>query len=83
VLQLLVRRRGGHEEALAVPGGEAPDDAGPGYGGVDYGDDVLELRFEDGVEVCGGALGDEGVAVCESGEDADSVRAFVSILCYV
>ena len=37
------------------------------------GDDVLQLGFEDGVEVLGGADGDEGIRVGEGGEDADSV----------
>jgi len=37
------------------------------------GDYILQFGFEDGVEVFGGANGDEGVGVCEGGEDADSV----------
>jgi hypothetical protein len=39
---------------------------------VHDGNDVCELGFEDGIEVCGGALGHEGVAVGKCGEDADS-----------
>ena len=38
-----------------------------------YGYHILQLGFEDAVEVLGGADGDEGVGVGEGGEDADSV----------
>jgi hypothetical protein len=38
------------------------------------GDDILQLGFEDGVEVLGRADGDDGVGVCEGGEDADSAH---------
>ena len=71
VLQLLVRGGGGDEQALAVAGGEAADDAGARDGGADNGDDVGELGLEDAVKVFAGALGDEGVRVGEGGEDAD------------
>lgn len=74
MLQFLVGGRGRDEEAVFVAGCEAPDDAGAGDGAVADGDYVLELGFEDGVEVFGGADGDEGVGVCEGGEDADSGR---------
>ena len=40
-----------------------------------YGNDVLELGFEDGVKVFRGADCDEGVGVCEGREDADSGEA--------
>lgn len=49
VLQLLVRRAGGDEQALAVSGRQATDDACAGDGAVADGDDVLELGFEDAV----------------------------------
>lgn len=52
VLQLLVGRAGGDEEASAVSGGEATDDARAGDGAVADGDDVLELGFEDAGGVC-------------------------------
>lgn len=52
VLQLLVGRAGGDEEALAVSGRQAPDDARAGDGAVADGDDVLELGFEDAGGVC-------------------------------
>ena len=53
VLELLVRRAGGDEEALAVSGCETTDDARAGDGAVADGDDVLELGFEDAVgRVC-------------------------------
>ena len=74
MLQLLVRRRGGDEQALAIACRETPDDAGAGDGAVADGDDVLEFGFEDAVEVLGGADGDEGVGVGEGGEDADSAK---------
>jgi hypothetical protein len=51
VLQLLVRGRGGHQQAFAVAGGQAADDAGAGDGGVADGDYALELGFEDAVRV--------------------------------
>lgn len=52
VLQLLVRRAGGDEEAFAVSGGQTADDACAGDGAVADGDDVLELGFEDAGGVC-------------------------------
>jgi hypothetical protein len=51
VLQLLVRGRGGHQQAFAVAGGQAADDTGAGDGGVADGDYALELGFEDAVRV--------------------------------
>lgn len=71
MLELLVGGGGGDEETLSVAGGEAADDAGASDGGADGGNDVLEFGLEDGVEVFGGAEGDEGVGVCEGREDAD------------
>lgn len=47
VLQLLVRGGRGHQQALAVAGGEAADDACAGNGGAHDGDDVLQLGLED------------------------------------
>lgn len=49
VLQLLVGGGRGDEQAFAVAGGQAADDAGAGNGGVADGDYVLELGFEDAV----------------------------------
>lgn len=73
VLQLLVRRRRRDQQALAVAGRQAPDDARAGDGRVADGDDVLQLGLEDRVEVLRRADGDEGVRVGEGREDADSV----------
>lgn len=74
VLQLLIAGRRGHEQAFAVAGGEAADDAGSGNGGVADGYYVLQFGFEDRVEVFRGADGDEGVAVGQGCEDSDSAR---------
>ena len=71
MLQFLVGGGGWHEQAFAVSGGETADDVRAGDGGVADGDDVLQLGFEDGVEVLGGADGDEGVGVGERREDTD------------
>lgn len=80
MLELLVGRGGGDEQAFAVAGRETAYYAGAGDGGVADGDHVLQFCFEDGVEVFRGADGDEGVGVCEGGEDADSVnRSMVSM----
>lgn len=49
VLQLLVGGRGRDQQAFAVAGGQAADDARAGDGGVADGDDILELGFEDAV----------------------------------
>lgn len=49
VLQFLVGGRGGDEQAFAVTGGQAADDACAGDGGVADGNDILELGFEDTV----------------------------------
>ena len=73
MLQFLIGSRGGHEEAFAVAGRQAPDDACARDRAVADGDDVLQLGFEDAVEVFRGADGDECVGVGEGGEDADSV----------
>jgi len=47
MLQLLVRRARRHQQALAVPRRQAPDDARAGDRAVAYGDDILELGLED------------------------------------
>ena len=52
VLQLLVRGRGGHQQAFAVAGGQAADDTGAGDGGVADGDYALEFGFEDAGRGC-------------------------------
>lgn len=49
VLQLLVGRRGRDQQAFAVAGGQAADDARACNGGVADGDHILELGFEDAV----------------------------------
>lgn len=63
VLQFLVRGTGGYEQAFAVAGCEASDYPRAGDCAVADGDYVLQLGFEDAVEVLGGADGDEGVGV--------------------
>ena len=72
MLQFLIGGRGGDQQPLAVSGRQAADDSSAGNGGVADGYYVLQLGFEDGVEVFGGADGDEGVAVCESCENTNS-----------
>jgi hypothetical protein len=76
VLQLLVRRRRGDEEAVAVACGEAADDAGAADGGVYDWDHVAEVGLEGGVEVCAALDGGEAVRVGELGEDADVAAVF-------
>ncbi len=76
VLQLLVRRRRGHEQAVAVAGGETADDARAADGGVHDGQDVAELGLEGRVEVGAALDGDEAVRVGEFGEDPDVVVVF-------
>ena len=49
MLQLLVGGRGRNQQAFAVSGGQAANDAGAGDGGVADGDYALELGFEDAV----------------------------------
>lgn len=77
MLQFLVGGRGRYEQPFAVACCEAPYDACAGDGGVADGNDVLQFGFEDGVEVLGGADGDEGVGICKGGEDANSARGLV------
>lgn len=72
VLQLLVGGASGDEQALAVAGRQSAHDACAGNGRVADGNHVLQLGFEDGVEVFRGANRDEGVRVGQGGEDADS-----------
>lgn len=74
MLQLLICRRCRYEKTLLVSCRQSPDDPSPGDGCMADWDDILQLGFEDAVEVLGSADGDEGVGVCECREDADSVR---------
>jgi hypothetical protein len=73
----LIGRGCGDEEAVFVAGSQAADNACARDCAVDEWDEVCELGFEDAVEVCAGAEGDEAVAVGEGGEDADSGRMLV------
>lgn len=77
MLKLLIGRRCRYKQAFAITGRETAYYAGAGDGGVADGDHVLQLGLEDRVEVFGSADGDEGVGVCEGGEDADSVAALL------
>jgi hypothetical protein len=76
VLQLLVRRRRGHEEPVAVARGETADDPGAADGGVHDGEHVAELGLEGRVEVGAALDGDEAVGIGELGEDADVAAVF-------
>lgn len=71
MLQLLVGGGCWDQKTLSVSSGQATNDVGTSDGGVDNWDNVLELSLEDGVEVLGGADGDQAVGVGESGEDTD------------
>lgn len=51
MLQFLVRRGGGHQQAILVARGQAADNAGAGDGAVGDGDEVGEFGLEDRVEV--------------------------------
>ena len=59
---------------MFVTGDEAANGAGFTDGGVDDGDVIGELLFEDGVEVLRGTEGAEAVGVGELGEDTDVIR---------
>ena len=83
VLQFLVCCGRGHEEPVAVAGGEAADDAGAADGGVYDWDDFAEVGLEGGVEVCAALDGDEAVGVGELGEDADVAAVFELEACEV
>ena len=72
----MVGGRCGYEEAFLVARSESSYDARACDGAMADGNDILELCFEHGIEVLGGSDGDEGVRVCECGEDADSVGRF-------
>lgn len=61
MLEFLVGGGCGYEKAIFVARGESSDDACAGNGAVADGNDILQLGFEDGVEVLGGTDGDEGV----------------------
>jgi hypothetical protein len=52
MLQFLVGRGRRYEETVTISSGQTPDDTGTGDGGVDDGNDILELGLEDRVEVC-------------------------------
>ena len=83
VLELLVRRRRGHEQPVAVAGGETADDARAADGGVHDGDDVAELCLEGRVEVGAALDGDEAVRICEFGEHPDVAAVFELETCPV
>ena len=72
VLKFLVGRGGRHEESVSVPGGQTADDARAGDGGVNNGDDIGKLGFEDRVKVRGGAQGGEAVAFFLMSDEPDS-----------
>lgn len=80
MLKLLICGGGRYEEALFVASAQAADDTGPSDGRVHDGNDICELGLEDGVEVLRCALGNEGVAVCEGGEDADPVDTMLALI---
>lgn len=71
MLQFLVGGGCWHQKTLSVSSGQATDDVGTSDGGVDDRDDVLKLGLEDGVEVLGGADGNQAVGVGEGGENTD------------
>ena len=73
MLKFLVCCRCRDEETVLVSCAETADDAGPGNGAGDEGDQVGEFGFEDGVEDGGGAEGEETVGVGEVSEHADFV----------
>jgi hypothetical protein len=58
----------------ALPSCQSPYYPRPRDRGMAYGYQILQLGFKDAVEVLGGADCDEGVRVCEGGENADSNR---------
>lgn len=51
MLQFLIGRRRGNKETFLIARGESSYDACAGDGAVADGNDILELSFEDGVEV--------------------------------
>lgn len=72
MLQFLVGGRVGDEQAVAVAGDEAADDAGAADRGLDDGDDVSEFGFK-GRDKVGraGAGRREAVAVGQHAKDTD------------
>ncbi len=59
--------------AFYLPSSQTADDSRSSDRSTTYGYYVLQLGFEDAVEVFRGADGDDGVCVGEGGENADSV----------
>lgn len=74
MLQFLVGRGCGYEEAIFVAGSEAADNARASDGAMYEWDQICELGLEDAVEVCASTESNEAVAICEGREDADPVR---------
>ena len=83
MLQLLVGGGCWDQKTLSVSSGQATDDVGTSDGGVDNWDDVLELGLEDGVEVFGGADGNQAVGVGEGGENTDPEMRLVPDLTFL
>ena len=83
MLQLLVGGGCWDQKTLSVSSGQATDDMSTSDGGVDNWDDVLELGLEDGVEVFGGADGNQAVGVGEGGENADPEMRLVPDLAFL
>ena len=74
MLEFLIGGDGGDDQTVLVAGNEAADGAGFTDGGVDDGDVIGELLFEDRVEVLRGTEGAKAVGVGELGEDTDVIR---------
>lgn len=71
MLELLIRRRRGHEQSMSVPGCESPNDARPADARVHDRYDIGQLCLERAVKVGTPLQRDERVGVREFGEYAD------------
>lgn len=81
VLQLLVRRRAGHQKPMPIPGSQASNDASPGDGSVHDGHNIGQFALKYAVKVLGTSNGHKAVRIGELGKDANVVAIFELSAC--
>lgn len=74
MLQFLIGRRAGHEEAISIPNGQTTHEARTGNAAVDHWNHISQLGIKGAVEVGAATDGDEAVGVCQTAEDTDFRR---------
>lgn len=66
-----------------IPSSQATDDSCAGNGGVYDWDNILQLSFEDGVEVLAGTDSYKSIGVCKGREDTNSRSPVSAVQCII